>query len=108
MGRVVGRVPPTHTYTHTHTHTQPSASLSGQKSKEAADEVYAAALVILGWVGMAHRLTDMTDAEVSLTDAPTIAAMLMAQVQAAGHEAGSCPSPDKRDQTHALARVTVH
>ena len=57
----------------------------GERSKAAADTVYAAALKILGWgEHLGFRLKGYTDEQVGRTDPLLIAALLKAQTSAAG------------------------
>ena len=56
----------------------------GTNSCAAAEEVYAAALALLGWEGVGYRLKDWTDDQVALADPRRIAALLKAQYSAAG------------------------
>ena len=56
----------------------------GTMSHKAAEKVYAAALALLGWVGVGYRLKDWTDDQVAVADPLLVAALLKAQYSAAG------------------------
>ena len=61
------------------------SQLGGERSKAAADKVYAAALKILGWdERLGYRLEGYTDKLVGRTDPLLVAALLKAQYSAAG------------------------
>ena len=64
---------------------KPPSSIGGERSKAAADTVYAAALKILGWgEHLGFRLKGYTDEQVRRTDPGIIAALLKAQNTASG------------------------